>query len=75
MGAGRNGEYDERVKDILKVLVLPGNRGWRGEAHTPDQWWPADRWGETDEEDTGTHEKEEQEVSFWTGQYQVGRSV
>ncbi len=35
----------------------------------------ADRWGETDEEDTGTHEKEEQEVSFWTGQYQVGHSV
>ncbi len=27
VGAGRNGEYDERVKDILKVLVLPGNRG------------------------------------------------
>ncbi len=47
-----------------KQIVLPGTRGWRGEAHTPDQWRPADRRGETDEEDTGTHEEEEQEVSF-----------
>ncbi len=35
------------------------------EKHTPQiQWRPADRRGETDEEDTGTHEEEEQEVSF-----------
>ncbi len=30
------------------------------EAHTPDQWQPADRRGETDKEDTGTHEEEKQ---------------
>ncbi len=36
---------------------------------------PTDWRGETGEEDTGTHEEEEQELSFWTGNYQVGRSV
>ncbi len=30
---------------------------------------PDDQQGETDEEDTGTHEEKEQEVSIWTGRY------